>query len=343
MKKYAIHWLLLLLTICLFKPTLVPAHESVESSTGGGEKGILFIAMGPSNNYAMVDITTEKVMKAVAGPVNPHGIAVTPDGKLAYLTSRNPGKETNSSPADFPVTVFDVATGALVARVDVGGESHHAWMNPDSTQVYVTVPSVEGIVVIETRTNTVVKTIETGYKANSTVTSPDGTMIYVLNKGDDSLSAINKETLKVTKTVDTGKGPDHMAISPDGKYIYITAAVDNALNAVRTDTLEVVSSMPVGKGPHGIAVSSDGMKVFASNRGEGTFSEYLAPDLKKVRTINPGTGPGHVSVAPGGKHVYINDEAEAKTYIYDPDVGKVIHTIYLWPEPHEMTFYIPDR
>lgn len=83
--------------------------------------------------------------------------------------------------------------------------------------------------------------------------------------------------------------------------------------------------------------------MLASNRGEDTFSEYSAPDFKKIRTLTPGAGPGHVSVAPGGKYVYINDEAEAKTYIYDPEEGKVIHTIYLWPEPHEMTFFIPGR
>ena len=94
--------LLLLLLAMVFLPTLASAHEAGEGISGGGEKGILFVAMGPSNNFVMIDIATERVMKAVAGPVNPHGIAVTPDGKYAYLTSRNPEKEKKSaSPGAF--------------------------------------------------------------------------------------------------------------------------------------------------------------------------------------------------------------------------------------------------
>jgi len=178
--------LLVLLMLVMFfpPPTLAPGHEVGEGVSGGGEKGILFIAMGPSNNFVMIDIATEKVMKAVAGPVNPHGIAVTHDGKYAYLTSRNPEKEKKStSPGEYPVSVVAVDTGKIVATIDVGGESHHARVSPDGKRIYVTVPSVEGVVVIDTATNKVVKTVETGFKANSTATSPDGRFIYVVNNG----------------------------------------------------------------------------------------------------------------------------------------------------------------
>lgn len=79
--------------------------------------------MGPSNNFVMIDMATEKLMKAVAGPVNPHGIAVTPDGKYAYLTSRNRDeKKKSTSPGDFPVTVVAVDTGKIFATINVGRE-----------------------------------------------------------------------------------------------------------------------------------------------------------------------------------------------------------------------------
>jgi YVTN family beta-propeller protein len=198
-----------LLLAIVFLPSLASTHEAGEGVSGGGEKGILFIAMGPSNNFVMIDIAREKVMRAVAGPMNPHGIAVTPDGKYAYLTSRNPErKKKSASPGDYPVSVVAVDTGKIVTTIDVGGESHHARMSPGGKRVYVTVPSVEGVVVIDTTTNKVHKTIETGFKANSTATSPDGRLIYVVNKGDDTLSVINGQTLEVIKNIEVGKGPE---------------------------------------------------------------------------------------------------------------------------------------
>ncbi len=323
---------------------IVMAHEGTEGNLPTGENGIIFVAMGPSNNFAMIDMATEKVMKAVAGPVNSHGIAVTPDGKSVYLTSRNPNKDTTTmSEERFPVVVIDTATGEVIAKIDVGGESHHAWMNPDGKQVYVTVPQAEGVAVIDTQTNTVIKTVNTGYKVNSTATSPDGRLIYALNKGDDTLSVIDRTTLTASETVDVGKGPDHLVVSPDGSYIYLTATYANEVWAIKTDTLETVAKVTVGQGPHGIAVSSDGKYVFVANRGEATFVMLSGGDLKKVFSMKLGAGPGHVMVPPGGSNVYINDEAEFRTYVFDPDKREVIHTIYLWPEPHESAFYIPQK
>jgi YVTN family beta-propeller protein len=333
----------LFLSMMLLVPSFSSGHEPGEGGeTGGGEKGILFIAMGPSNNFVMIDIATEKVMKAVAGPVNPHGIAVTPDGEYAYLTSRNPEKEKKADPPnEFLVTVVEVNTGKTVARIDVGGESHHASISPDGKQVYVTVPSVEGVVVIDTASNTVVKTVETGYKANSTAPSPDGTRLYVVNKGDDTLSVIDRKTLEVVKRMEVGKGPDHLAVSLDGTIIYLTATYANEVWSLKADTLEVVATVPVGKGPHGIAVSPDGDQVFTASRGAASFSVFSAPELEKITSFELGKGPGHVSVSPRGDYVYINDEAEFRTYVYDPSTMKIVHTIYLWPEPHETAFFIP--
>jgi YVTN family beta-propeller protein len=132
-------------------------------------------------------------------------------------------------------------------------------------------------------------------------------------------------------------------VSPDGKFIYLTAAFANEIWALKTNPLEVIGKVSVGQGPHGIAISSDGKKIFTASRGDATFSVFTAPGLKKIYSRKLGKGPGHVSVAPGEKHVYINDEAEFRTYDYDPATRKVIHTIYLWPEPHETAFFIPGH
>ncbi|NIS59828.1 MAG: hypothetical protein GTO13_03710 [Proteobacteria bacterium] len=56
-------FLVLFFSLIVLLPVFSTGHEAEESSTGGGEKGILFIAMGPSNNFVMIDIATEKVMK----------------------------------------------------------------------------------------------------------------------------------------------------------------------------------------------------------------------------------------------------------------------------------------
>jgi len=132
-------------------------------------------------------------------------------------------------------------------------------------------------------------------------------------------------------------------VSPNGESIYLTATYANEIWALRADTLKPAAKSAVARGPHGIAVSSDGAMVFTASRGAAVFTVLSAPTLKETHSFKLGTGPGHVGVAPGGKHVYINDEADFRTYIYDPATRKVIHTVHLWPEPHETAFYIPAQ
>ncbi len=51
--------------------------------------------------------------------MNPHGIAVTPDGKHAYLTSRSPDKKKKLIfSAEFPVSLAEVDTGKIVATIE---------------------------------------------------------------------------------------------------------------------------------------------------------------------------------------------------------------------------------
>jgi len=161
--------------------------------------------------------------------------------------------------------------------------------------------------------------------------------------GDDTLSVINGETLEVINSIEVGEGPHHIVVSPDGRFIYLTAAFANEIWALKTNSLEVIAKVPVGQGPHGIAVSADGKQIFTASRGDATFTVFAVPGVNKIHSFTLGKGPGHVSVAPGGKHVYINDEVEFRTYVYDPVNRKVIHTIYLWPEPHETAFFIPGQ
>lgn len=314
-------------------------HEGAETATSTAVKAVMFVAMGPSDNVAMIDLASNRVMRAVAGPVNPHGLAVTPDGATVYTTSR-PSRWGVQGGTAGGVTAISLETGRVVATVDVGGASHHAWMAPDGDRVYVTVPAAEGIAVIDTARNEVIGTVETGYQANSVATSPDGKTIYVVNKGDDRLVVIDAGTLTVTGSLEVGRGPDHIAVGPDGRLLYITAAFSNELIAVRTDPLEIIARTAVGRGPHGVAVSSDGRHVYAASRGDSSFAAFEAPALRRIESRPLGKGLGHVAMAPGLPYVYVNDEVEPAIYVYDPAKRQIVDTIRLWPEPHEADFHV---
>ena len=76
----------------------------------------------------MIDTATNTVVATVAVGSGPSGVAVTPDGKHAYVT--NAGFNT--------VSVIDTASNTVVATVPVGSFPVGVAVTPDGKHAYVT-------------------------------------------------------------------------------------------------------------------------------------------------------------------------------------------------------------
>lgn len=339
-----------LLGICLaglilLSPVSAQTHEP-DKAEPEGKEGLVFVAMGTSGNIAVIDIATGKVVKTLGASANTHGIALAPRARRLYTTGRKmaaPKLFGKISPAQARVSAVDVMTGDRIAQIDVGGQTHHAWISRDGKVVYVSVQDKGVLAVIDSDANKVIGQVATGDKPNSIVDSLDGKLIFVTNQEGDSLAVVDRQSLKVIKTISLGKGPDHIELTPDGKRLYITNGFSNDVYVVDVPSLKVVASIKTGKGAHGVAVTPDGKKVFVSNRGDGTLSVILTSTNKVLSTKKLGKGPGHVSIAPDGKHLYVADESLNQLLVIDPRKETLIDRIQLWPTPHQMVIFQPEK
>jgi YVTN family beta-propeller protein len=155
---------------------------------------------------SVIDTATNTVVTTI--PVSgTAGIALTPDGTQAYVTS--PGAGT--------VSVIDIATNTLVATISFGTNQNpfRVAITPDGTRAYVTIGFPNNVVsVIDTATNTVVATIPVGLGPIGVAITPDGTRVYVTNDDSDSVSVIDTTTNTVVATIPVGSGPVAVAITP---------------------------------------------------------------------------------------------------------------------------------
>ena len=120
-----------------------------------------------------------------------YDVAITPDGKFAYVASI-----LSDNPPAFgsQVSVIDVSTNKVVATVDVspnyGPECVAA--TPDGKYVYVA--NYNGSVsVIDVSTNKVIATLDVGSEPLLIAISPDSQYIYVFTT-DDSLYVIEESS-----------------------------------------------------------------------------------------------------------------------------------------------------
>ncbi len=283
-----------------------------------------------SGSVSVINTETNKV---VGSPISvgkePEAIAITPNGKTAYVA--NLGSEN--------VSVIDLETNTVVATIGVGKEPVAVAITPNGKSAYVVNTDSEDISVIDTETNKVIgPPISAGRQPWGIAITPDGKQAYVANEKGESVSVINTETNKAVGSVAEATGehnPIPIVISPDGKTLYVGNLTSNNVSVIDTETNKVIGS-PIGVGvePWGLAISPDGKTLYVANEGDKTVSVI---DTETDKVIGPpietGSLPYVVTITPNGKTAYVANLGTDFVSVIDTETNKVSGSIEVGKEP----------
>ncbi|HKK41381.1 MAG TPA: beta-propeller fold lactonase family protein [Bacteroidales bacterium] len=125
---------------------------------------------------------------------NPFGIAITPDGKKAFISS---------SGSDIISVIAIDSVKALIARA-----------TPELLKYY---PENMGL-----SRHFVIKRIPTGSNPKGITLSPDGKKLYVAESLEDKIAVINTETLEEEGSIDLG-GPKRVTVARLGRKLFNNA------------------------------------------------------------------------------------------------------------------------
>jgi YVTN family beta-propeller protein len=102
----------------------------------------------------VIDTAANTVATTIHAGEHPNGIAITPNGKRAYVTGQ--GSEN--------ISVIDLTNNTVVATITVDQTFHFGiFVRPDGQRAYVTNDGVDnGMPVIDTSSNMVVAKVATG-------------------------------------------------------------------------------------------------------------------------------------------------------------------------------------
>jgi YVTN family beta-propeller protein len=239
----------------------------------------------------------------------PFAVAMSPDGKHAYITDV----------ANDRVSVLDVATRAVVGSILVGGAPSGIAIAADG-RAYV-VNSADGTVtVFDTATNNVVRPyVYVGSDPTGIAVNAAGTRVVVANSYEDSVSVIDTATWNVTRVV-VGDGPYGVAIS--GDRALITNEFDDTVTVLDLTTNTVAATISVGDAPTGIAAVGNRAVVTntgtTTTPGDGTVSIIDLDTLTVVGSpIVAGDSPMSVVIDATGTYAYIADEDRSVVSVLD--------------------------
>jgi len=242
----------------------------------------------------------------------PNAVAVTPDGRTAYVTNsftRFPGM----------VSVLDLASATVRGSVVVHRVPNRVAVSPDGTRVYVTNFRSWNLSIIDAATDAVVETLRVDSKPTSVAVNPNGAYAYVTtNSYGGNVFIVETATNQVTGVLPVGLDPRAIATERRGGLGYVANFGADTVSVLDLADEIDVGEIAVGSRPFALAVNCVGSACSAPPytpkptktptytptvpTPTATSTVTLTPTSSKTPTRTPTLRPGleHVVIEIGG-------------------------------------------
>lgn len=245
----------------------------------------LLVAVNGEDRVAIVDIASRSVAGSVA-LAKPHTVAVRADGKLAYVTSQEPGH--------FALSIIDLAVRAVVGSVPVEKPPRDLEFDHDGHALYFTLAGVAAVQVLDPASNRIVAQIPTGaspHLAHHFAGMREGLVVV---QGPGEVMLFDPATNAPLRSIKVGQQPHWMDASADGKRLFVSNEGANTLSVIDMASGET-STIAVGNAPRKVAVQRLA-KVSA------------AGGAARVAISNFAFEPAALTIAAGQRVVWSNDD-----------------------------------
>ena len=245
---------------------------------------LLLVAVYDENRVVFVDTSTQTVVGAIAVP-KPHTVAISPDGKFAYVTVQDPGH--------FALALIDLQARRVVRTLALDKTPRDGEFGYDGKRFYFTQAGVSAVQVLDPASHRIVAQIPTGVSPHF-VGYPTGSAFgMVVVQGPGELSLFDPATNKATRNVKVGKQPHWATASGDGKTAYVTNEGSNDVTVVDLASGRT-ATIAVGNAPRKVVVQ----------RSAATSAESNA----KVSIANFAFTPEEITIRPGESVTWTNDD-----------------------------------
>jgi YVTN family beta-propeller protein len=312
------------------------------------------------NTIDVIDTKTNKIVQSIPNIPKPHGVAFSPDGKLAYLSSEAEDQENS-------LYLLDTKTGKILKKTPLTSRRGNVpAISKDGKRLIVCIGPPRddrgGVMnaggaldIVDTASLTVIKTIHTPQGGHDCYTSADG-KYWVAGSGvGGATSAVYVIDLQTGETLWTipykeGVAPIGLEAGPDGspRRLFVTPLLQfkkREVAIVDFATHQEVSRIELPDQPsgfrvapplarrnngipvHGLDISPDGKTLAISSRAANALFFYSLPDVKFLGFVPAPTVEGAEFPNNGSDPSWVTFTPDSKTLYMSCSAGDVVAVI----------------
>ncbi len=301
----------------------------------------LFSTITSSNLYALSPNNMLAVVEENAGHVNfynpkdgkslgelqigylPHEIALSPDGKTAYVSNfgikdydsgaGRPG--TSISVIDIPsrtekyrLYTFDPAEHKNFDQID--SAPHGIKLRPSSNNLlYVNIEKGNKVLVFNLDTNSIIKKFDVSPNTHNMLFSADGKILWLM-AGRDGIFRIDPDTGKITGNLTLTTPVRGLKFTPDQQYLMASAYNQVVLvDPIKLSIVKQFDNLGVGQILYS-DMTPDQKYIIAPAAFDNQVVIIDVQTGKIVKRIVTGLNPVSVILSPSGKYAYVTNATD---------------------------------
>jgi YVTN family beta-propeller protein len=285
---------------------------TASTAFGQDKPALLLIGNKSEDTLSFVDVRTLKEVSRTTTGRGPHEVAVTPDGKTAFVSNYEGPGDT--------ISVVDVPARKELHRIPLG--EHHAphglAVSRDGAKVYATCERSQTVIELEAATGKILRSFRTDQKGtHMLVLTPDGKKLYTGNMGSGSSTVIDLIKGEVLVQIKTGANCEGVDITPDGRQVWTTNNADDGLSVIDTSTDKVVATIPCKGFPIRVKFAPDGKRALVPCARSNELAVFDVAERKEINRVSTGAFPVGVLIEPGGARAYVAWTADNTLAVYD--------------------------
>jgi YVTN family beta-propeller protein len=296
--------------LIFFMMTLARSHPSTH--------GLLVVANQFEHSALLVDPETRREVAKIVVGVNGHEVAVSKDGRFAYVPIYGnsgvgkPGTDGSS------IDVIDLRERKLAYTIDLGKplRPHEPAIGPDG-RLYVTTELSQSLDAIDPATRKIIVENPTGQpESHMFVITPDGGRAYTANVHSGTVSVLDLVRHSLVTTIPVSKMVQRITIQPDGLFVFTHDQESPRIAVIDTATNTVASWIDLPESAYSSEPTPDGRWLVAA----GLKGHIFVIDLhtrKLAKTFGAPTALGKVLVRPDGNVAYISFLTAGKIEVLD--------------------------
>jgi DNA-binding beta-propeller fold protein YncE len=265
--------------------------------------------------------------------IHAHEVAVSADGRLAYLPIY--GNSVVGAPGTDgrTIEVVDLGKRSVVDTIELNSPTrpHCAKFGPDG-MLYVSAELEQAVDIVDPQARKVVGSVPTGEpQSHMFVISHDGKRAYTSNVSTGTVSVLDLAARKTIKVISVAKSDQRISISNDDRYVFTADQDQPRLAVIDTAKNEVTQWIALPGIGYGTAATRDGRWLLVTLSKLNQVAVVDLAQMKVVKTIDVAPDPVQILMRPDRPLAYVSCSAKGKVAVVDLKTWEVSQTLTAGP------------